>query len=71
MDNWMDIVADIAVVIVKMFCVWIAWNFIMPELFGLPEIEFVHAIGLFILCQLLFGASMDVATYISTGDGSE
>lgn len=30
------------------------WNWLMPELFGLTVINFWQAIGLFILCSLLF-----------------
>jgi hypothetical protein len=30
------------------------WNWLMPELFGLPEIGYWKAVGIFILCHLLF-----------------
>jgi hypothetical protein len=30
------------------------WNWLMPELFGLPEIGYWQAVGLFVLCHLLF-----------------
>ena len=29
------------------------WNWLMPEIFGLPEIGYWQAVGLFILCHLL------------------
>jgi len=30
------------------------WNWLMPDLFGLPEITYWQAVGLFVLCHLLF-----------------
>ncbi|MHC4599994.1 MAG: hypothetical protein ACYS47_13410 [Planctomycetota bacterium] len=30
------------------------WNWLMPSLFGVPEIGYWQAVGLFILCHLLF-----------------
>lgn len=34
---------------------WI-WNAVVPQLFGLPAVSFVQAIGLSLLCALLFKA---------------
>jgi hypothetical protein len=31
------------------------WNWLMPELFGLPRITFWQALGLLALCRILFG----------------
>jgi Ca2+/H+ antiporter, TMEM165/GDT1 family len=31
------------------------WNWLVPELFGGHPIDFVQAVGLLILCRLLFG----------------
>lgn len=36
--------------------VMLLWNWLMPELFGLPKIPFWKALGLFALCRLLFGS---------------
>ncbi len=30
------------------------WNWLMPAIFGLPEVTYWQAVGLFILCHLLF-----------------
>lgn len=30
------------------------WNALMPDIFGLKEIGFLQAVGLFLLCGLLF-----------------
>lgn len=31
------------------------WNWLMPELFGLPRVTFWQALGLLALCRILFG----------------
>lgn len=36
-------------------CVMLLWNWLMPELFGLPAISFWQAAGLLLLCKILFG----------------
>lgn len=36
-------------------CVMLLWNWLMPELFGLPLISFWRAAGLLLLCKILFG----------------
>lgn len=39
------------------------WNWLMPNLFGLPEIGIVQAFGLLVLSALLFGSrKVDVQT---------
>jgi len=36
------------------FVVQALWNWLMPELFGLAEITYWQAVGVFVLCHLLF-----------------
>jgi hypothetical protein len=36
------------------------WNWLMPELFGLSKVTFWQAIGLNILCTILFRPSINV-----------
>lgn len=36
-------------------CVMLLWNWLMPEIFGLPSISFWQAAGLLVLCKILFG----------------
>ena len=36
------------------------WNWLMPYLFGLPEITFIQAIGLNILTNILFRPSITI-----------
>lgn len=45
----------IAFVVVFGGCIMLLWNWLMPELFGLPSITFWQAAGLLILCKILFG----------------
>lgn len=40
------------------FTVMALWNWLLPELFQLPEITFWQAIGLAVLTRLLFGTFM-------------
>lgn len=35
--------------------VMLLWNWLMPALFALPAISYCQAVGLFLLCKLLFG----------------
>jgi len=34
--------------------VMLLWNWLMPEIFGLPALSFLQAVGLTVLCHLLF-----------------
>lgn len=38
------------------------WNWIMPKLFGLPEISFWMAIGIALLASILFGGAVKIKT---------
>lgn len=38
------------------------WNWIMPNLFGLPEISFWMALGIALLVSILFGGVVKVKT---------
>lgn len=37
--------------------VMLLWNWLMPDLFGLVEVTYWQAYGLYILCTLLFKSS--------------
>ncbi len=37
--------------------VWL-WNSLMPGIFGLPEITYWQAVGIFILAKIIFGSSI-------------
>ena len=38
------------------FVIMWLWNWLMPELFGLPELTYWQAVGIFILFKILFGS---------------
>ena len=42
-------------IVIVVFITQLLWNFVMPKVFGLPEIEFWQTIALLILTQLFFG----------------
>ena len=51
----------IAIVIVLLgYPLMLLWNWLMPEIFGLPEITFWQAIGLNILCTIMFRPSVNI-----------
>ena len=65
MKNMIESIATflglIAIVIVILgYPVMLLWNWLIPELFGLSEITFWQAIGLNILCTILFRPSINV-----------
>lgn len=37
--------------------VYFLWNWVVPDIFGLPEIGFWQAVGLSLLCTFLFKSS--------------
>lgn len=37
--------------------VWLLWNWLMPEIFGLPEIGWLQAFGLMVLSGFLLKSS--------------
>jgi hypothetical protein len=51
----------IAIIVVLLgYPVMLLWNWLMPELFGLSEVTFWQAIGLNILCTILFRPSINI-----------
>ncbi len=60
-----DFVLPVLVVVVVVFLisvlsalpVMLLWNWLMPEIFGLVQIDFRQALGLTMLCSLLFKSS--------------
>ncbi len=39
---------------------WFLWNWLMPEIFGLPEIGFIECFGMLLLARMLFGKTLKV-----------
>jgi len=53
---WKILVFIIAGVAALGLVVMSLWNWLMPSLFpGVHQIDYLHALGLFVLCKLLFG----------------
>lgn len=46
----------IVIVVVMGAVVMLLWNWLMPEIFGLPKLSFVQALGLLVLCKVLLGS---------------
>ena len=65
MSNILNEVAKLLALIVTFVLIlgypmmWL-WNWLMPEIFGLSEITFWQAIGLNILCTILFRPSVNI-----------
>ncbi len=49
------VILGIAVFVLLGFVVMWLWNWLMPEIFGLTEITYWQAIGIFILAKLILG----------------
>jgi len=50
--------------------VWILWNLLVPSLFGLPPIGFWEAVGLNVLCSLLFKDNTSLSK-VNKGDKND
>lgn len=44
-----------ALFFVRAWPVWLCWNYVVPAIFGLPELTYWQALMLVILCHMLFG----------------
>ena len=40
---------------------WFLWNWLMPQIFGLPEIGFVECFGMLLLARMLFGKTLKMS----------
>ena len=49
----------IAMLAVFGLVVMLLWNMLMPQIFGLPELDYLQAAGLLILGRILFGGMGD------------
>jgi len=56
--KWIFVLASIGIVlfiVVGGELVMRLWNWLLPDLFGWPQIGFWQALGLLVLCRILFG----------------
>ena len=51
------ILAGLGFALIVSLPVWLLWNWLMPELFGLKTITWIQALGLLMLCGMLFRSS--------------
>ncbi len=51
--------------------VMLLWNWLLPTLFGLPQIDFLQAIGLLVLSRLLFGGLGHAHALMHMGHGGD
>lgn len=57
---WIAPIAILGIVVVSAIgggLVMLLWNWLMPPLFGRPEVSFGQAFGLLVLCRILFGGT--------------
>lgn len=48
-----------AIALVLGLPVWLLWNWFVPELFHLPQLSFWQAVGLNLLCGVLFRSNCE------------
>ena len=54
-------IGTLAILLVLLgYPVMLLWNWLIPQIFGLPEITFWQAIGLNILCTILFRPTISI-----------
>lgn len=41
---------------------WALWNWLVPEILGLPRISILQAVGILLLCGMLFRSSVKLTT---------
>ncbi|MFS4455123.1 hypothetical protein [Maribacter sp. 2304DJ31-5] len=49
------ILLGLAIAFLVGYIVMQLWNWLMPELFGLPEVDYWQAVGILILAKIIFG----------------
>jgi len=49
------IILGIAIAFIVGYIVMLLWNWLMPQLFGLPQVDYWQALGVLILAKIIFG----------------
>jgi hypothetical protein len=49
-----DVIVILIAAILTAFPIMWLWNAVIPDIFNLPEITFIQALGLNLLCSILF-----------------
>lgn len=56
----LSLVVDAVNILLIWVPVYLLWNWLVPTIFGLPEISFIQAFGLIGLVKLLFGVNQTI-----------
>lgn len=56
----LSLVVDTVNILLIWVPVYLLWNWLVPTIFGLPEISFIQAFGLIGLVKLLFGVNQTI-----------
>ena len=60
-DTAISILSSVVALAVVSFPVWFMWNWLIPNIFGLPYIDYLEALGLMafaLLIQSILGTSL-------------
>ena len=61
LEGFAVLIGLLAIVIVLLgYPVMLLWNWLIPEIFGLSEITFWQAIGINVLCTILFRPNINI-----------
>lgn len=67
----LGVIGITALAILFGFVIMWLWNWLMPELFGLPALTYWQAVGIFILAKILFGCSGSGSSDCKSSKSSE
>jgi type III secretory pathway component EscU len=56
-----NIIKEITTIIIMSFIIMLCWNYLMPNLFNLPNINYGQACIMCVLSNALFGDSVDIS----------
>lgn len=57
----------IVTIVIAVFITQLLWNYVMPQVFGLKELEFGETLALLILTNIFFGCSnASTITYMNS-----
>jgi hypothetical protein len=60
----LTLISLIVVIIIAVLITQVIWNNVMPDAFGLKQLDFWHTLGLLILANIFFGSHCN-ATNVS------
>ncbi|MDR2632607.1 MAG: hypothetical protein LBC51_03170 [Treponema sp.] len=60
----------LALIAASAACMLLLWNALMPDIFGLPVLNYWQAAGLLVLCRILFGG-IGLGHFIPGGKGRD